>query len=79
MVRNGDVITGQVRLQSLGSLSLITAAGINSNRTLSELQTQGSVALRHEGDTASSLSQVGGANHRVNRGSARGNRARMLG
>ena len=57
-----------MRLQSLGSLSLITAAGINSNRTLSELQTQGSVALRHEGDTASSLSQVGGANHRVNRG-----------
>ena len=57
-----------MRLQSLRSLSLITAAGINSNRTLSELQPQGSVALRHEGDTASSLSQVGGANHRVNRG-----------
>ena len=57
-----------MRLQSLRSLSLITAAGINSNRTLSKLQTQGSVAFRHEGDTASSLSQVGGANHRVNRG-----------
>ena len=57
-----------MRLQSLGSLSLITAASINSNRTLSELQTQGSVSLRHEGDTASSLSQVGGTNHRVNRG-----------